>query len=826
MMLVRFWYDVDMEEKLIEECLDLCRLHGVTARGLEIAEEIMRSPPARRVESRSMSPNYTTRFPSRKMGVVIQAESRTIELANIYMKEFDRRAIGYWDQPAHKVDLIYLSGKRKTRVQATMDFFVVSEDFIGFEEGKPVEQLHKLCEKSPNRYRYNSETGCYEIPPLDEYLAGTGLGYRVVTDRDINKRYVENLAFLYDFGGEPASKEYLTDIKALKEILLAVGCTTIGEIEKKLPEIAIEKIFKGIWDGEIVADLEGLSFSDPEKMAIAISQEFLTKTVQEESLAFMERLPEGSPAEIQEALRRYKIILPLLQRDKTADELAVESEVSKRTIFRWKDAYESHEGIDGLIPANRKKGNRNSKLPLRAEELMSELIESHYLSKSNKNPNHIYQLLKGRCKRDGLPPPSKKTFYARMRDVSDTKASKIREGAKSAYETTAYTGLCDPPEEGWAFTEATRFLERCHIDHTLMDVELVSDDGIELGKPWLTIIVDEYTSFILSYYLSFDNPSAISLMCAIRLMVVNHGVFPESVVVDGGKEFESIYFQKLMVKFVCSVVSRQGKPRGGKAVERLFGSIDTMVTHNLTGNTTLTKNVRKLSKSHNPKSLAVWGASELQLGLKQILDYYNASFPIRDTKSPNVLREESLRVSGSRSARHIEYSDSFYMNILPSPKRQTAMLRRNKHIQVNRVLYWHSSFKAVRREGETVPLRYDPFNLNHVYIFYKNEWIRCRAVRPQHRKASDLDGAFLAEIRKRLLYLNEKGKESARVEMAEIVERLDQNQSMPPTHQEYVVGDDCETDDVATETRSEIPFEEGGVDLWEIDIPNSTRGDS
>lgn len=813
-----------MENKLIEVCLDFCRSHGVTERGMEIAEEIMRSGPARRVESRSMSPNYTTRFPSRKMGMVIQAESRTIELASIYMKEFDKSVVGYWDQPAHKVDLVYLSGKRKTRVQATMDFFVISEDFIGFEEDKPVEQLHTLCEKSPNRYRYNSETEVFEIPPLEEYLTGTGLEYRLVTDRDINKRYVENLAFLYDFGGEAVSEDYDSDIDALKEVLEVLGCISIGELEMKLPGISREKVFKAIWDRTIVADLEGLSFNEPEKMTIAVSQQTLAKTVQEETLINLERLSEGSPADIQEAVRRYKIILPLLENDKSIDEVAVSADVSKRTVFRWKKAYENHGGIDGLSPANSKKGNRNSKLPNRAEILMSEFVNNHYLTESNKNLNHIYQLLKARCKKEGLLPPSKKTFYSRTREISDTKSNKIREGAKSAYQTTAYIGLCDLPEDGWVFTEATRFLERCHIDHTLMDVELTSDDGVELGKPWLTIIVDEYTSFVLAYYLSFASPSVASLMCVIRLMVIKHGVFPESVVVDGGKEFESIYFEKLMAQYLCAIVSRKGKPRGGGAVERFFGAIDTMVTHNLTGNTTLTKNVRRLSASHNPKSLAVWGASELHSGLKEIFGYYNASFPIRDTKSPNALREESLRKNGGRAARHVEYSDAFYMHTLPSPKRSTAMLRRNKHIQVNRVSYWHSSFKSVRKEGETVPLRYDPFNLNHVYIFYKNEWIRCRSVRQQHRKANDLDGAFLAEIRKRLLYLNEKGKESARVEMAEIVERLDQEQTIPP--QEQQCNDDNAAVSLDAEQENDCSRTNDSFDVWDIDIPDSSRSDS
>ena len=813
----------EQHNEVIERCLAFCREHGVTERGMAIAEEAMRSDPARRVDSRSMSPNYTTRFPSQKMGVVVQAESRTIELASIYMKEFEKGVLGYWDQPGHKVDLRYKSGKRTVRVQATMDFFVVSEGFIGFEEDKPAEQLAKLCEKSPGRYRYNDKTEKYEIPPLDDYLDGTGLGSRVVSDQDIETRYVENLAFLYDFAADPFTPEYRDAICSLQEILRSLGCVTIGEVEKKL-SIAREQIFKAIWDGELAADLEGSSLNEPEQMPIAISKQDLIAPMLDEPLIAVDRLPEGSPAAVQEAVQRYKFILPLLEKECTADEAAVAAGVSIRTVFRWKKAFEEDGGIDGLGSAHWRKGNRLPKVPSHIEELMADFIDSHYLTKSNKQRNHVYQLIKDACKQKGFSPPSKKTFYRRLDEISDTKANKERKGAKSAYQSMAYRGLCDVGDEDWPFSEATRFLERCHIDHTPMDVELIDEDGVEAGKPWLTLMVDEYTSYVLAFYLGFDSPSAVTLMCVIRLMVISHEVFPESVVVDGGKEFESIYFEKLMAKFRTAIISRKGKPRGGGSVERFFGFLDLMVTHNLTGNTTLTKNVRKLSASHNPKKLAIWQPRELQDGLGEIFEFFNSSYPIYDTKSPSSLRDISLRKRGMRKARKVQYDDDFYMRTLPESKRRTAQLRRGKTIQVNRVEYWHSSFRAVRRDGETVPVRYDPFNLNHVYIFYKQEWIKCRAVRRQHRKASELEGAFLAQLRKRMLYLNEKAKDEARTEMAALVERLDEKQVSSLMFQESVVAEEDGGDVVAgvVESGDDSQSED---DVWGIAIPKSSWSD-
>ena len=100
----------------------------------EVVNEIITSPPARRVNSRSMSSNLTCRFPSRKMGFTVQAESRSMELASIYIKEFDSAVMGYWDQPYHRPNLSYKSGSKNVRVPVTLDFFVISDGFIGFDD--------------------------------------------------------------------------------------------------------------------------------------------------------------------------------------------------------------------------------------------------------------------------------------------------------------------------------------------------------------------------------------------------------------------------------------------------------------------------------------------------------------------------------------------------------------------------------------------------------------------------------------------------------------------------------------------------------------------
>jgi putative transposase len=76
-----------------------------------------------------------------------------------------------------------------------------------------------------------------------------------------------------------------------------------------------------------------------------------------------------------------------------------------------------------------------------------------------------------------------------------------------------------------------RPFEIAHIDHTELDVELVfSRTGRNLGRPWLTLLVDAFSRRILAVYSTFDPPSYRSCMMALRICVLRHGRLPQTIV--------------------------------------------------------------------------------------------------------------------------------------------------------------------------------------------------------------------------------------------------------------------------------------------------------
>lgn len=160
-------------------------------------EAIRASEPVRRVQGRAS--NVCARYPSQKMGRVIQAESRTVELAAIRCAyEFEPSVFEFWDQPC-QIQLDYLTPTgRCVRVRHTPDFFVLRKDRVGWEEWKSQEQLTQLTEQTPNRYQ-KQEQGQWSCPPGEAYAAKFGFYYSLRTSSEFSPTYQRNVAFLEDY---------------------------------------------------------------------------------------------------------------------------------------------------------------------------------------------------------------------------------------------------------------------------------------------------------------------------------------------------------------------------------------------------------------------------------------------------------------------------------------------------------------------------------------------------------------------------------------------------------------------------------------------------
>jgi putative transposase len=105
-------------------------------------------------------------------------------------------------------------------------------------------------------------------------------------------------------------------------------------------------------------------------------------------------------------------------------------------------------------------------------------------------------------------------------------------------------------------------------------------------------------------------------MMVLRECVRRNGRLPQMLVVDGGAEFRSVYFDLLLARYECTKKVRPGsKTRFGSVCERLFGTTNTQFVHNLRGNTQIMRAVRQVTKAVNPKASAVWTLAQLHESL-------------------------------------------------------------------------------------------------------------------------------------------------------------------------------------------------------------------
>ena len=171
-----------------------------------------------------------------------------------------------------------------------------------------------------------------------------------------------------------------------------------------------------------------------------------------------------------------------------------------------------------------------------------------------------------------------------------------------------------------------------------------------LGRPWLTLLTDAFSRRILALYLTFDPPSYRSCMMVLRECVRRHARLPQIVVVDGGRDFQSVYFETLLARYECTKKTRPAaKPRFGSVCERIFGTTNTQFIHNLKGNTQITRLVRQVTQSVDPKGQAVWSFEELH---RRLAEY---AYEIYDTlnhpilaKSPREAYETGIAATGQR----------------------------------------------------------------------------------------------------------------------------------------------------------------------------------
>ncbi len=770
---------------------------GLSEATREVIDRIRSSPPARRVKSGKG--NVAVRYPSRKMGCVIQAESHKNELAGIYEKEYDPGVLEYYDQP-EAFQLTYRTKKkRRVTVDHTPDFFVLRKNEAGWEEWKMEEELLELVKEQPHRY-IKDEVGQWRCPPGEAHARPLGLFYAVRSSAEIDWILQRNLRFLEDYLREDCPDVIDLLREEIVQLVWETPGITVDDLLCQMGEKHSDSIYRLIVIGDIYCDLSMTPLAEPRRVTVYKNEEMAqayalmrqvvrlpsavtpqnvnvvigatliwdnqpwvivnlgeSKTwlrategalIELSNIAFENLVRQGeivnaseeletelseaaaeilhraSPQDLQVANQRYHIIAPVLNGGKKPTEATPE-----RTWRRWLQQYRRAEqswgcGYIGLIPLRARRGNRQTKLPTESFELMLQFIEEEYETIKKKSKRAVYGQLIVACQKEKIKTPSYPAFCQRVNWRDQYEQTKRRQGKRAAYwlEPIYLELSLTTPRHG------DRPFEIVHIDHTQLDLELIcASTGRILGRPWVTFLMDAFSRRLLAFYLTYDPPSYRSCMMVLRECIQRYGRFPQSIVVDGGSDFESVYFETLLARYECTKKTRPGaKPRFGSVCERLFGTANTTFVHNLFGNTQATRNPRQLTKSVNPRRLAQWTLERVyqRLGEWAYEVYDTIDHPALG-QTPRACFAQHLMKSGLRNHRLIAYDRKFRIFTLPTTPKETAMVQPNKGVKINHIYYWADAFRNSRVENSRIPVRYDPFDAGIAYAYATGRWVQC-----------------------------------------------------------------------------------------------------
>jgi putative transposase len=251
----------------------------------------------------------------------------------------------------------------------------------------------------------------------------------------------------------------------------------------------------------------------------------------------MQELASLAESDRKIALDRYRILRPHLEDGKALSIVASEAGVAYSTAQRWVSLYRRF-GLSALVRKRRCDRGQHRALSRKLREIVEALA-------LEKPPLPIAALHRQICKIAQETDQNIPTYKAVYRIVSELPKDLLvlaHEGAKAYAEAfdLIHRREADRPNAIW------------QADHTLLDIFLVRDATKTAAKPWLTVVLDDYSRAVAGYFLSFEAPSAIHTALALRQAIWRKedprwhvcGI-PEILYSDNGSDFTSQHLEQV-----------------------------------------------------------------------------------------------------------------------------------------------------------------------------------------------------------------------------------------------------------------------------------------
>ena len=267
-----------------------------------------------------------------------------------------------------------------------------------------------------------------------------------------------------------------------------------------------------------------------------------------------------------QAMVRFTVLRPHIDEGIPLSEAARDAGVPLRSAQRWLARYRA-SGLVGLARAKRSDASER-KFPAQ----LVELIEGMALCKPRPSIAGIHRRITALATKRKWTPPSYGSVYAIVRHLSPAMVTLAQNGPaafRDQYELI-YRHRAECPNAIW------------QADHTQLDCLIIDANG-EAARPWLTIVIDDYSRAVAGYTVFLGAPTALQTALALRQAIWRKqnaawpvcGI-PDVLYVDHGSDFTSTHLEQVAADLRFQLVySSVGRPQGRGKVERLFGTLNT-----------------------------------------------------------------------------------------------------------------------------------------------------------------------------------------------------------------------------------------------------------
>ncbi|MGM0875397.1 MAG: Mu transposase C-terminal domain-containing protein [Bacillota bacterium] len=401
-----------------------------------------------------------------------------------------------------------------------------------------------------------------------------------------------------------------------------------------------------------------------------------------------------------EAMKKYEIIKPHILEQISIRHISKEKNIPIRTLQLWVQKYNNY-GLKGLV---RKERSDIGKLRISKE--VTDEIERLILSNRRSSVTSTHRKICEYCEQKKIEKPSYTQVYTIAKSISPALKKLAYEGEKEYQNSFDFVHR----------TEASKPNEIWQADHTLLDIMVYNEKNI-LERPWLTIIMDDFSRAVTGYFLSFSAPSAIQTSLALHQAIwqkkrKDWGIcgIPEKFYTDHGSDFTSKHLEQVAIDLKMNLVfSTVGVPRGRGKIERFFLTINQLFLQDLPG---------YIGNNSMRNHLTL---QELDNKLNEFIISVYHNRPHGTTKIAPILRwSQSGFLPNMPDS--LEDFDLLLLNVAKSRKVHTdgIYFQGLRYINTNLAAY----------VGETVIIRYDPRDIAEVRVFYQDKYI-CTAIAPE-----------------------------------------------------------------------------------------------